>query len=349
MKNDLTCAVVQDLLPAYVEGLTSAETNRAVDAHLSACADCAARKRAMTAPETSPEQAETVKEVDYLKKVKRRRWKWAAGAVFCTLALVAAGFAAKLFIIGTPAQEQELAVVQWSEDGGVLSLAISTPYSGTAHRGWTVETSDGVADIHARSVLVSPLFQTGGGTVEIPLEGIREVRLCGRSVWQDGVIISQEAWDLYQVKTPYLGNAPALGRIAEALGIHLKLGSYTSSLQTSERPYGWTLEFSAPMTEAQASRMNLLLTPRAVIMLALVENLDQVTWTYTDTKGAFHSRTVTVEDAMDLLREQVSYYANAEEAASCGAVLPDSVKDCAETPADLQRLLTAICCDPISD
>ena len=29
MKNDLTCAVVRDLLPAYTEGLTEEETNQA--------------------------------------------------------------------------------------------------------------------------------------------------------------------------------------------------------------------------------------------------------------------------------------------------------------------------------
>ena len=35
MKNDLTCGVVQDLLPSYVEGLTSPESNTAVERHLS--------------------------------------------------------------------------------------------------------------------------------------------------------------------------------------------------------------------------------------------------------------------------------------------------------------------------
>ena len=34
MKNDLTCGVVRDLLPPFVEGLTSEETNRAVERHL---------------------------------------------------------------------------------------------------------------------------------------------------------------------------------------------------------------------------------------------------------------------------------------------------------------------------
>ena len=64
MKNDLTCAVVRDLLPSFVEGLTSEETNRAVESHLSACPDCMARKNAMAAPADPAETAEQSREVD---------------------------------------------------------------------------------------------------------------------------------------------------------------------------------------------------------------------------------------------------------------------------------------------
>ena len=42
MKNDLTCGVVRDLLPSYVEGLTSQETNQAVETHLASCPECTA-------------------------------------------------------------------------------------------------------------------------------------------------------------------------------------------------------------------------------------------------------------------------------------------------------------------
>ena len=34
MKNDLTCGVVRDLLPSYVEGLLGEESRQAVDRHL---------------------------------------------------------------------------------------------------------------------------------------------------------------------------------------------------------------------------------------------------------------------------------------------------------------------------
>ena len=40
MKNDLTCEVVQDLLPSYVDHLTSDVTNTAIETHIRECTDC---------------------------------------------------------------------------------------------------------------------------------------------------------------------------------------------------------------------------------------------------------------------------------------------------------------------
>ena len=90
MKNDLTCGVVRDLLPSYVEGLTSPESNTAVERHLSECPDCAQLRTALAG---APEQAapEDAKEVDYLKKVKRRGWRRVAAAVAVTAAAVRCG------------------------------------------------------------------------------------------------------------------------------------------------------------------------------------------------------------------------------------------------------------------
>ena len=84
MKNDLTCGVVRDLLPSYVEGLTSEETNAAVETHLASCSECTACRDAMKAP---TEPAEQAKEVDYLKTVKRRNGRRVVLAVLCWLTL----------------------------------------------------------------------------------------------------------------------------------------------------------------------------------------------------------------------------------------------------------------------
>ena len=319
MKNDLSCAVVRDLLPSYVEGLTSEETNTAVEAHLSACPDCAARRDAMITPAEPAESAEQGREVDYLKTVKRKSGRRVVAAVLCTVLLIAAGFAAKIFIIGTPAQEGELFVAEAVEENGVLRLSVSTPYSATAYWGWKVDTADGVANISARSVLVSPLFPNGGGTVEVPLDGIREVRLCGLVVWQDGVAIQNGTACLYETKTPYVGDISALNRVATAMNIQSGCGPYTNSLQTSHEPYGWTLEFSNVYTEKQAAWLDETMEyDLAPLMMALVENLGEVSWTYRTQDGALQTRTVTLSQVNE--------------------ALPRPVKDYAASPAELQRL-----------
>ena len=320
MKNDLTCAVVRDLLPSYVEGLTSDETNKAVENHLSACPDCMARKNAMTAPAEPAESAEQGREVDYLKTVKRKSGRRVVIAVLCTLAVILAGCTLMIFVIGSPAQEGELFVAESAEENGVLRLSISTPASATAYWGWKVETAGGVANISARSVLVSPLFPNGGGTVEVPLDGIREVRLCGLVVWQDGVAIQNGTARLYMTKTPYVGDISALDRVANALNIQSGCGPYTNRLQTSHEPYGWTLEFSNVYTQKQAAWLDETMEyDLAPLMMALVDNLGEVSWTYRAQDGALQTRTVTLLQVNE--------------------ALPRPVKDYAASPAELQQLL----------
>ena len=339
MKNDLTCGVVRDLLPSYVEGLTSQETNQALETHLASCPECTACRDAMKAP---TEPAEQAKEVDYLKTVKRRNGRRVVLAVLCTILLILAGFALKIFVIGTPAQEDELIVSEFAEENGVLRLSIATPYSATAYHGWNVEIADGVADISARSVLVSPLFPDGGGTVEVPLDGVEEVRLCGRTVWQGGIAIRQETFRLYQAKTAYIGDMPALNQIAELVNIRPNFGDYLNSLHTSSRPYRWTLEFTQDGWQGAIGKdsetFDLWISRYAMQLLATVENLEEVGWTYTDHRGEKHSGLITLEEADALLPELMDTY-NASHA-GCDWKPLSGIKDYYNaSPADLQQLV----------
>ena len=98
MKNDLTCGVVRDLLPSYVENLLGEEAKEAVDRHLETCPECRERKEAMAAP--AEEAAEPEKEVDYLKRVKKGTVHKIVLAVLCTVLAVAGGYLLKGFVIG---------------------------------------------------------------------------------------------------------------------------------------------------------------------------------------------------------------------------------------------------------
>ena len=43
MKQNIPCEMIRDLLPLYVEGLTSEESSRQIEAHMETCEDCRGR------------------------------------------------------------------------------------------------------------------------------------------------------------------------------------------------------------------------------------------------------------------------------------------------------------------
>ena len=347
MKNipELPCAIVEDLLPAYVEGLTSEETTAAVEAHLASCPACAAKRTAMGAEEgPSPEEAEeTAREVDYLKAVRRRGRRRVAAAILCTVLVLLLGFAAKIFVIGEPLDPDGVAVSSQESDD-VLQVQISSYGSGNAFHSWTAENQDGVVVITARSVLVSPLFRDGTGTVEVSLEGVTEIWLGeageGRMIWQDDTMILADAWALYQAQTPYVGNNSAVGRVLAAVDTWYgpPIVDYTISLQTSAEPYGLTIHFDDVTAHILGAGKSIddRMYAVAPALLALIGNLGQVQWTYAAPDGTAVTRSVTLEEVDAALPDWIAAYdldAGADWAA------PESVKDYAASPAALQRLL----------
>ena len=77
MSDKLRCEIVQDLLPSYVDGLTSDETNEAIKDHLADCVSCRDMYERMKADETSAEENSEVmekekKEINFLKKIKQK-------------------------------------------------------------------------------------------------------------------------------------------------------------------------------------------------------------------------------------------------------------------------------------
>ena len=91
----IPCEMIQDLLPSYIDELTSEVTNREVESHVSECGQCKKVLDEMRASDLEPTEKE-VKEIDFLKKTKRRHRKniiicatvvWAiAVLVFCARA-----------------------------------------------------------------------------------------------------------------------------------------------------------------------------------------------------------------------------------------------------------------------
>ena len=113
MKNDLTCDVVRDLLPSYVDGLTNDVSNQAVEQHIKICENC--RKLYHEMQETvngeylSEQDLEQMgrkadfkvpSEIDYLKKIRRKNRMRILAAVLTVVIVVGAGIWCKAYVIG---------------------------------------------------------------------------------------------------------------------------------------------------------------------------------------------------------------------------------------------------------
>ncbi len=85
----LSCNVTRDLLPNYIEHLTSEETNIEIEEHLSDCEECMKIKEAMEEGRT-PENIETEKDKNLFKQIKKRITRKVIGVIVICAAAIAA-------------------------------------------------------------------------------------------------------------------------------------------------------------------------------------------------------------------------------------------------------------------
>ena len=315
MKNDLTCAVVRDLLPSFVEGLTEEETSEAVEHHLVDCPQCRRLRRAMDLDAQTDAREE--KEVDYLKQVKRQEKRRMARAVLLTLTIVGlilGGIALELFVVGDEATSEGMS---WSiqQDGNYLNVRAYTAWSGVAYCRWETEQVGDTVYIRTTKVLPSYLYPTAEHRTAFSLQGVKTVYLAERVIWQDGVTIWGVDEDLLEKKVDFVGDAPALGELAKELGLQSS-GTFTSALKTDAPPYRWTVEYSG----GNAWQIHEDMSVNAFFMLALVGNLEEAAWIAPDgTQGL-----LTLAQANERLAAAVEAY---NEDYGENWAPPDSIKD----------------------
>ncbi|MCD8382593.1 MAG: zf-HC2 domain-containing protein [Clostridiales bacterium] len=152
----LSCNVIDDLLPLYVDGVCSAETTALVEEHLAACPRCQTRLEQMRSPEPSEETArQRQEEAAALRKtilsgIKQTLRGFATAAL--TLVLLAAVIAAGILgyhayqtyaydtFVRLPVSDVEVEECEVQEDGTVyFVLRLNTDLYPTATR---VETDE---------------------------------------------------------------------------------------------------------------------------------------------------------------------------------------------------------------
>ena len=299
----LPCEVVRDLLPSYVDGLTSGTTNRLVGGHLEGCAPCRAALEAMRAPGTEPAEKKE-KEIDYLKKNRRHNRAvvlWSIGGVL--LAVVMVGLL-RLFEIGEPLSADAVAIMELevNEDRTVCTLGMMSLDSAKTIIRVSPKEENGVMYLKPWAVLASPLHR-GNYSYTVSAEPIRRICIGERILWDDGARVSVLTSNVFATRHAYMGDASANGRTAAALG-DLDVLDAHSKLYSSDRPYVWTLMLEEDVPGDDRTRKEKAMDSVACVLLAMIGNLDEVNYTYT-VDGVPAEKTVTAAEASDFFGQDI--------------------------------------------
>ena len=341
MKNDLTCEVVQDLLPSYVDGLTSDVSNQAVEQHMKTCESCRKLYSEMREPMNGEDVSEIndgqkadsqkSSEIDYLKKIRNKNRMRILAAVLIVVIAVGVGLWSKVYVVGQEVEQAEFVQANVAVEDHKVSV-----------QGLLLDTTKGVSDV---------AFQEKDGIVTVSLretrkssfhtnefqadyqssEDVKQVVLENRILWDDGVSIDGTVSDLYQSRNPYVGDTSADGRSVQAaravLGINDgALISYGTQLQTSEEPYGWTFLNVQISSSDNVERLHQEMKQLGCLLIAVTDNLGYVSFEYSvdGAENADGNMTLTVTEA------------------DVDAMAGQSVKAMAQTPEGLQQLVDLI-------
>lgn len=305
MDSRVRCEVVRDLLPTYIEGLTSDVTNREIELHLSECKECEILFNEMKIPIEDPMET---REIDYLKKVKQRTNKKIITGVALIVGFFLLLIGIRMYIVGSNAYSvgrYYTSMGSTMEGKDVLVVQGELENRVRVFKKYAVTVEDDTATIKLIERAALPWEDNNNYYVgyEIP-SGVNRILLNEQIIWEDGVVIAEETNKIYETKHAYVGDASANGRTAGALQIG-KFGPFLNSLQTIEEPYGWTIEFTDSITNDTI--FNERMSQYAYVILSLIDNLGEVSWEYSSGSKVI-TKTVTTEDATKALGQDIKEY-----------------------------------------
>ncbi|MGN0416017.1 MAG: DUF4825 domain-containing protein [Agathobacter sp.] len=273
----IPCEMIQDLLPSYIDELTSDVTNREIEEHMMECKQCKYVLEQMKTPDVEATEKE-VKEIDFLKKTKKKHQKSIILCVAIVWAIAVMFFFARNYFCGQNMNTDYLAY-NLDVSGKELSVAVNT----TSKQGIQkidFSESEGVVEISVRCVPKSFFYKTNANSGYTASEEIRQVWIDDRIVWANGEMISPLTSSLYAVYNPYIGNMPSNGKIVNVLNMTAYAGNFTNELQTTTEPYSWKIIFENDFSSTRQETFEEKLKMYAYIYLAQIGNLEEVIFEY---------------------------------------------------------------------
>lgn len=301
----IPCEVIQDLMPSYVDGLTSPVTDKIIEEHVEECEKCRQTLETMRSGynmDYTPDENDK-KEIDFLKKNKKKNVRVLISSLAAAVILIAAVIFVRLYIVGEPIYGDWITCTVKVEDN---HLSINGKAVGPIHDVARVSFTekDGVVNVITTGVHSGPFYSDGFQDEYTAQSKIRQVKVNDRVIWEDGEEISRLASSVYETKHEYVGDASANGNTAMVLDVENRLGDFTMELETEKEPYGWTFylneDISGDSRVLKESDMEYI----SYILIGVTGNLGSVTFKYT-VDGKTAVKTVDSEMATEFFGRDI--------------------------------------------
>lgn len=350
--NRITCDIIRDLLPLYIDGVCSADSRALAEEHLQSCPACKAEYEKLSHREFLYDAKEKEVLTELSKRWKKGKRKTLfAGIVIALAAVLLVGFvvfgcSAKVI----PADEVtvsslsrlengDLAFILQAADGtgirefshyemdGKLCITATTTRisffsaSESSQSGWIINTQDtGIQQICYQD-------QNGAAFTELPIWDAKDPvddadtqaqeRIKGMEKLED---LGSDALveEIYQKRVTYIGSPSDDMKLLGAMRVGEILGPFSIRLITSSEPYGIILDFKDPVAPAECDAFDAKMRAYATVILAMIDNSGTVGWTYTSYDQAGKetelARDFGLEDAKTLAGADIKRF-GANEAA----------------------------------
>ncbi|HZK20999.1 MAG TPA: DUF4825 domain-containing protein [Oscillospiraceae bacterium] len=315
MSEKIACEIIEDLLPLYIDKLTSKVTNHKIKQHLNECESCSKAMRHMSEP-ASKETFVSKKEIDFLKKIRTRMKGVFLSSAFMAIAAVvliifAVFFSKGYFIkvnIGCDTVAYDISV-----NGNSLTLSAFAADEGLTVKSAHFSDNGGVVTVSFKVVkksifskdILEKTFTSNTDIKEVWLSGSKASWYGNRIVWVSGSKdISAVTAAVFNTVHPYVGDMSANNNTACALNLSTHFGSYTNELQTAKEPYGWKIIFSENFALRKDDNTGELLKMYAYVLLAATGNLGEVSFEYM-VNSKVHLLTVTEWEASEFALENI--------------------------------------------
>lgn len=323
MKNNLTCELVQDLLPSYIDGLTSDITNGAVREHISHCDRCKATLENMSQPCNEEKISNEKKEIDFLKKTRKKNIRVIISSLISVVLVIAIVFSSLPYLIKFNLDDS-MVLCNLTVEGDTFNISATADhkYAKITDVIYTLGNS-GILDISFEGREKTSLDNRTLFTWSLTSDKVKSVVHQGKILWEDGEYISPLTSAVFKCRTPYIGDMSHNSVIASQLGIGENIGTFTNKLTTVKEPYGWELIFSYPLVPQQRAEKESLMESYAYVLLGVIGNLSEVKFTY----GVLNYDGDEEEQSFTVTKEQASEF------------FGGNIKKCSEDVNILQSLM----------